>query len=228
MARIRTIKPDFWTDEKIVELSPLARLLFIGLWNFADDDGRMPYSPTRIKLQILPADAAEISELLGEIRGKSLIDVYTVDSQEYLHICQFTRHQKIDKRTPSKHPNPPIYSEFPRLSPTSPDGREGNGREEEGKKDIPPPDLSQGFREFWNAWPKSVRKASKSECYKVWVKKSLDPFAEQIIAHVQAMKNTEGWRTGFDPAPLVYLNQSRWDGAELPAVSDKPSHHASW
>ena len=132
MARIRTIKPDFWTDEKIVELSPLARLLFIGLWNFADDDGRMPYSTTRIKLQILPADAADISALLGEIRGKLLIDVYVVDDKEYLHICQFSKHQKIDKRTPSKHPNPPIYTESPRIPPSSPDGREGKGREEEG------------------------------------------------------------------------------------------------
>ena len=132
MARIRTIKPDFWTDEKIVELSPLARLLFIGLWNFADDDGRMPYSTPRIKLQILPADAADISALLGEIRGKSLIDVYVVDDKEYLHICQFSKHQKIDKRTPSKHPNPPIPTESPRIPPSPPDGREGNGREEEG------------------------------------------------------------------------------------------------
>ena len=133
MARIRTIKPDFWTDEKIVELSPLARLLFIGLWNFADDDGRMPYSTTRIKLQILPADAADISALLGEIRGKSLIDVYVVDAKEYLHICQFSKHQKIDKRTPSKHPNPPISAEPLRITPSFPDGREGKGREEEGK-----------------------------------------------------------------------------------------------
>jgi hypothetical protein len=133
VARIRTIKPDFWTDEKIVELSPLARLLFIGLWNFSDDDGRMPYSTTRIKLQILPADAADISALLGEIRGKSLIDVYVVDAKEYLHICQFSKHQKIDKRTPSKHPNPPISAEPPRTTPSFPDGREGKGREEEGK-----------------------------------------------------------------------------------------------
>ena len=95
MARIRTIKPDFWTDEKIVELSPLARLLFIGLWNFADDDGRMPYSTTRIKLQILPADAADISALLGEIRGKLLIDVYVVDNTSKTKIYQLAMISKI-------------------------------------------------------------------------------------------------------------------------------------
>ena len=65
MARIRTIKPEFWTDEKIVELSAFARLLFIGLWNFADDAGRMEFSAKRLKMQIFPADDVDISALFG-------------------------------------------------------------------------------------------------------------------------------------------------------------------
>ena len=129
MARIRTIKPDFWTDEKVVELSPFARLLFIGLWNFADDDGRMVYSPKKIKMQIFPADTLEISGLFGEIRGESLIEIYTVDSIEYLQINNFSKHQKIDKRTASKLPefkcdslNP---TESPRIPTTEGKGMEG-------------------------------------------------------------------------------------------------------
>ena len=133
MARIRTIKPDFWTDEKIVELSAFARLLFIGLWNFADDDGRMAYSPKKIKMQIFPADTLNISELFGEIRGESLIEIYTVDSIEYLQINHFSKHQKIDKRTPSKFPEPSKNSttptEFPRIPTTEGKGREWNGME---------------------------------------------------------------------------------------------------
>jgi len=35
--------------------------------------------------------------------------------------------------------------------------------------------------------------------------------ADQIIAHVTAMKGTEQWLTGFDPAPLTYINQRRWE-----------------
>ena len=42
MARIRTIKPEFWTSEQVVDCSPTARLLFIGLWNFCDDGGVHP------------------------------------------------------------------------------------------------------------------------------------------------------------------------------------------
>lgn len=130
MARIRSIKPDFWTDEKVVELSPFARLLFIGLWNFVDDEGRMTYSPLSIKLKILPADSLDISELLGEIRGKSLITVYPVDGIEYLQVNGFASHQKIDKRTPSKLPPPPNSPEKPPRK-----GREGKGSYMSDKSD---------------------------------------------------------------------------------------------
>lgn len=126
MARIRTIKPDFWTDERVVELSPWARLLFIGLWNFADDDGRMVYSPKRIKMQIFPADSVECSELFDELRRDELVEVYEVDGKEFLQITNFSKHQKIDRRSASKHPPPPNPAESRRIPPTEGKGREGN------------------------------------------------------------------------------------------------------
>ena len=115
MARIRSVKPEFWSDEKIVELSAFARLLFIGLWNFSDDSGRMIFSPKRIKMQIFPADNLDISQLLGEIRGALLITIYSIDNIEYLQINGFAKHQKIDKRTASKIPPP---AELLRIPPT--------------------------------------------------------------------------------------------------------------
>lgn len=135
MARIRSIKPEFWTDEKVVALSPLARLLFVGLWNFVDDEGRGEFSPTRLKMQILPADSADISELLGEIRGKELVQVYSVDAKEYFQVVGFTKHQKIDKRTRSKFPPPsPTSTEFPRI-PSLDQGKEGKGKDQGEEKE---------------------------------------------------------------------------------------------
>lgn len=133
MARIRTIKPEFWTDEKVVELSAFARLLFIGLWNFCDDDGRMVYSPKRIKMQIFPSDSVDCSALFGEIERVSLASIYEVDGTTYLQINGFAKHQKIDKRSASKLPTPPNPAESRRISSDPADGREGikegNGRE---------------------------------------------------------------------------------------------------
>ena len=133
MARIRTVKPEFWTDEKIVAMTPYARLLFIGLLNFVDDEGRAAYSPGRLKLQIFPADTADFPALLGEIRREGLIAVYEVDGKEYFEICNFSKHQKVDKRTASKLPPPPNPPESPRIVPTEGKGRVGIGREEENK-----------------------------------------------------------------------------------------------
>lgn len=129
MARIRTIKPDFWVDEKIVELSAFARLLFIGLWNFADDEGRMVFSEKKIKMQIFPADNLNISELFGEIRREGLVNIYLVDNQEYLEIVNFAKHQKIDKRSASKLPSSENPPESPRIPPTE-------GIKEREKEDI--------------------------------------------------------------------------------------------
>ena len=139
MARIRSIKPEFWTDEKVVELSAFARLLFIGLWNFADDSGRLRYSPKRIKMQILPGDDVDIGALLGEIEAQGLVTVYAVGDDRYLAIKNFDRHQKVDKRVESQLP-PPTSAEPRRIPPTPAEpsreipldqgrdqGREGNG-----------------------------------------------------------------------------------------------------
>ncbi|WDZ87212.1 hypothetical protein [Micromonospora cathayae] len=74
MARIRSIKPEFWVDEKIVELSPWARLLFIGIWNFVDDQGYIDEKPVRLKMQIFPGDNVDIKHLLSELVTIDLLD----------------------------------------------------------------------------------------------------------------------------------------------------------
>lgn len=125
MARIRSIKPEFWTDEKVVALSPLARLLFVGMWNFVDDEGRAEFSPMRMKMQILPADNANIAELLGEIRRERLVVVYDVEGKQYFEVCGFTKHQKIDHRSKSKYPSP---TESPRNPPPDQGGDQGKER----------------------------------------------------------------------------------------------------
>ena len=78
------------------------------------------------------------------------------------------------------------------------------------------------FEDFWNAWPKSVRKGGKSTCLAKWNKLKLDGQADQIIKHVVWMKTTDAWKKAngdFIPAPLVYINQMRWDGAEVPEMT---------
>lgn len=70
---------------------------------------------------------------------------------------------------------------------------------------------------FWAAWPKNVRKHSKGKCWETWMRKDFDLQAEVINAHVEALKASSDWKREsgrYVPAPFVYLNQRRWEGAE--------------
>lgn len=111
MARIRTIKPEFWTDEKIVECSFEARLMFIGMFNFADDKGNLVRSPKRIKMQIFPADMIDCEPLIKELSGAGLISEYSVSGVEYIHIDGFSKHQKINRPSATTIPTPEDVSD---------------------------------------------------------------------------------------------------------------------
>jgi hypothetical protein len=79
-----------------------------------------------------------------------------------------------------------------------------------------------GFLLFWKSWPSSPRKVGKAACAKKWRQGGLEEMAPEIAAHVRAMAGSKQWQTdGFEPAPLTYLNQRRWeDGAPMERESD--------
>ena len=81
-----------------------------------------------------------------------------------------------------------------------------------------------GFAEFWAAWPKSDRKQAKGECLKAWKKAGAERHAAHVVGHVRQMAASDSWRKDggqYIPAPLVYLRQRRWEGAEgLQQLSD--------
>lgn len=84
------------------------------------------------------------------------------------------------------------------------------------------------FQRFWDIWPTSKRKIAKQKCLAVWKQKKLSQKTDQIISHVKLMRSTKTWSEGFDPAPLTYLNQGRYDDDvfedQKPAVSNsRPS-----
>ncbi len=108
MARIRSIKPEFWTSEQVVSCTLTARLLFIGIWTFCDDNGIHPASVTRLKLQIFPADAissADLQSLINELIRAGLLTEYLVGNDHYWQVTGWAKHQRIDRPT-YRHPAP--------------------------------------------------------------------------------------------------------------------------
>lgn len=71
------------------------------------------------------------------------------------------------------------------------------------------------FEDFWKEFPVN-RKVGKKPCMDKWGKKGLDNIADRIINHVKAMKQSKQWKDGFNPAPLTYINQERWEDDNAP------------
>jgi hypothetical protein len=107
MSRLRTIKPGFFLDEELAECSPLARLLFAGIWTIADREGRLEDRPRRIKVQTLPYDDCDVDELLGELERHGFVTRYEADGARYIAIPTWHKHQNPHvKEGPSTIPAP--------------------------------------------------------------------------------------------------------------------------
>lgn len=145
MPRIRSIKPEFWTDGAIISLPYEARLFYIGMWNFACDRGHLSDDPLGLKLKILPADMVNGAELVQQLVDAGRVErVALPDGRSFLSIPRFNDHQRIDTRWNSRcglcsHLDSPDLTEthvsLHKLTP----GGEGRGEEGKGAGDTPAP-----------------------------------------------------------------------------------------
>ncbi len=130
MARIRTIKPEFFTSDDVCALSPLARLLFIGCWCEADREGRLEWRPRTLKRKYLPEDDCDADAICNELVSRGLIVLY---GQGLAYVTGFAKHQVINSReAQSKLPEPQEVTCNAHALPetTTGKGKEGKGREE--------------------------------------------------------------------------------------------------
>lgn len=94
MARIRTIKPQFFTSEDVTAQSPLARLLFVGLFTECDRDGRVEDRPRTLKMRLLPEDDVDVDALLWCLVDGGLIRRYEANGVNVIQVSGFQKHQK--------------------------------------------------------------------------------------------------------------------------------------
>jgi hypothetical protein len=132
MARIRTVKPDFFTSDDICALSPLARLLYIGLWCEADREGRMVWAPRTFKRRYLPEDDCEIEEVCEELREAGLVVLY---GDTLARIPTFSKHQHVNPREAASTLAPPSDDASVTRQARDSDAQAGReGKEGEGKE----------------------------------------------------------------------------------------------
>ncbi len=146
MARIRSIHPGLFTDESFVSCSPLARLLVLGLWTEADDQGVFEWKPVTLKMRLLPVDGADVSALLVEIADQNICRRFEADGKVYGAIRNFRKYQR-PKSPNAIYPLPKDLRSYVAISeiagdkpgPIPPNGEnapqmeDGGGREGEGE-----------------------------------------------------------------------------------------------
>jgi len=147
MARIRTIKPEFFTSEDIVSLTPLSRLFYQSLWCEADREGRMEWKPRTFKLRYFPGDNCDIESMAQELIDAGLVIVYEANGKQYAEVPSFKKHQVINNREAESEIPPRVTNEnhapFTRESGVLAEGKEGKGRErKEGTTTLPSADVA--------------------------------------------------------------------------------------
>jgi hypothetical protein len=152
VARIRTIKPDFFRHGDLFDAEketglPL-RVAFAGLWTAADREGRFEWDPRELKLDCLPHDEVDFSRVLDALATRGFIVKYASGTRVFGHIPSWKKHQVINHReSASTLPEPPVTP--PDSTPSTRDARvvdasptdeghargEGKGMEGNGKRD---------------------------------------------------------------------------------------------
>jgi hypothetical protein len=234
MARIRNIKPDFWTDEKLVELETWERLLFIGLWNFADDEGFMPYSPKRIKMQIFPGDSLEVSRGVQSLISIGAVELFTSEFGEVLHVAKWSKHQKVSNPSKSKYSSvelTPLDGKPRKHAVSQQETLEDSMKSTEDSRDLHMEGEREGevlkdlsskpdeFDQWYSRYPKKEAKdAARRAFAKARKSVTLKELIEGVDRYVVATKDKD---RQFLALPATWLNAGRW-ADEIPEETGQP------
>jgi hypothetical protein len=226
MARIRTIKPDFFTSDDICALTPLARLLYIGLWCEADREGRLNWTPRVFKRRYLPDDDCDIDELCKQLLARDLVRIFG-EVDEYAYIPTFSEHQHINPReTPSSIPSPDDASrrvpDASNLDLHAQGGRkEGKGKEGNGKDASLTRHMASELDDAWQ--PSDEDRSWAAKARPDLTPALLDAETERFRNHAKANNRTAhnwgpNWRNWVSKAPAATAPRTQSGGVDAPTV----------
>ena len=125
MARIRSIKPEFFTSESIAAQPLSARLTFIGLWTYVDDNGVGVDNELLVTAAIWPLERDNLETLartredLASLSRAGLVSRYRDSRKSYLYVTSWDEHQKVDHPRKPRYPRP--HEIYPVYAPASED-----------------------------------------------------------------------------------------------------------
>lgn len=111
MARKRIIDPNIWESPDFATLSLLGKVIFIGMFSLADDEGRGKANPVYLRSKLFPYNTEDVSlddirHSLEGIKDKMSVIFYSVKGTQYYALTHWNLWQKIDRPTKSILPSP--------------------------------------------------------------------------------------------------------------------------
>lgn len=232
MARIRSIKPDFFRHEGLYNAERAAklplRLAFAGLWTAADREGRFRWAPRQLKLDCLPYDDnVNFESVLEALAQCGFIRKYEVEGMAYGYIPSWHEHQVINQReAQSKLPVPSDASMCVHSTEQVQTHGEGKGKEGEGKgrsMGAAVASRDDDFDEFWKVYPNrdgANPKEPARKQFQMAVKAGANP--RDIIAGAKRCRFVESKSVGtpYIPQAVKWLRDQRWN--DYPTKPDQP------
>lgn len=153
MPRIRSIKPEFFTSESIASLPLSARLTFIGLWTYADDNGVALDNEMLINAAVWPLEEDSLETLartredLATLSRSGLVKRYRDSRKGYLFITSWDEHQKVDHPKKPRYPRPGDARDEQVATCGNDDSRENIAKDSREHREDLAPEQGAGSRE---------------------------------------------------------------------------------
>jgi hypothetical protein len=228
MSRIRSIHPGLFTDEAFMQATPNARLLLIGIWTEAWDDGVFEKKPLTLKAKIFPADNVDVGELLVELEGLGFFQTFKIAGKSFGAVRNFRKFQRPKKPNSSgllpeefrnyvalsHEDTEPVEYQFGTGGEKFPQMEDGGWREgwRGEEKTVSRPTTDENFSNFWNAYPRKISRGAAERAFQ-------DAIATEapavILEKLKTYKFSEDPK--FIPSPVNWLKDRRWE--DDPAVT---------
>lgn len=239
MPRIRTIKPEFWGSPDTASASPHARLLYIAMWNWADDYGVGQWTERELLAFAFPNDhdvtVEDFPRLVKEVADAFGTTFYVNRGRRYYAIPAWDKHQKTERRAQGKYPAPDDADSAPDqgicavaesvgssavVQGTSSlgkgTGEQGNREQGTGETALVVPDL---FDDFWVLWPRSEGKIPARKAWDKAVRKIDATLLLELVRKYVNHPNRPPKQ--FVPHASTWLNEERWNDGEPTAQESR-------
>lgn len=223
--RARNIKPDFFTDEKLIKLSYAERLFFVGLWCFADKEGFFEIKLHEMKLKLFPEQKIDIKNMLKNLEKQKIVKLH--DRHGYLP--NFEKHQRPHPNEKKSALKSSIKQDLIKL------------HEQSCNYTVDPSDIRNDdiiiddirneesvqnwFGGFWSVYPKKIAKAMAEKAFKKL--KMNNELFNKIMVSLKKQRISDQWTKDggqYIPNPATWLNGRRWEDEGIDSNHEKFSN----